>query len=320
MSSQSGIIASQDLVDSFKQFTDGNDRFLLVRIDNETLVVHGTVPTAGSLVQDFESLHQTLTDDQSLFIIARKPDSDQYAFISYVPDNSSVKDKMVYASTKNTVLRNLGLEYFDPILFADHPNEISGDGWQQIEAAETAAKPLTDEERSWEKVKADELYATKRQSLARQDSSKGINFDLGASLQSTLADPSKLDDTLVVFGIQDEKLQLDTTYKLTDPATQLVSKLGTDAPSYNLVGYHGDFYFIYCCPSGSKVRDRMQYATERLSLTKSLEKLGYKLKETVEIGDPDELDLSIFTSEPAATTASAAKPQRFSRPKGPRRR
>ncbi|VEU22385.1 DEKNAAC103513 [Brettanomyces naardenensis] len=228
---------------------------------------------------------------------------------------------MVYASTKNTVLRSLGSEHFQPVIFVNDSDELSAKGWTQFEISEKSSeKPLTEAEKTLEKVKANELFfgvETQKRGLAR-DEARQVRFELEPELEKVLSGGNNLDGKLVTIVIDGEKLTLKGERKMIDPKKELVGSLSKDSPSFNLLGYKGDYFFIYCCPSGSKVRDRMKYATNRLAFTKDLEKKGYELKDAIEVGDPEEIEVGRFDGE--EEVVKEQKTLRFTKPKGPRRR
>ncbi|QPG74769.1 hypothetical protein FOA43_002103 [Brettanomyces nanus] len=351
MSSQSGITASQSLLDSFKQFTLSNRRFFGMRIVGESIEAVNEFDSVGSdcgrsLSHDFDSLHTRLSDTDPMYLVVRRSDVSNgaaYIFISYVPDAARVHDKMIYAASKNTILRNLGSQRFQPILFINSANELSGEGWRQSEISERAAeRPLTEAERSLEKMRRDEavLTGTRKQRLARNEA-RGVSFAVDAGLKRALdeitagrnVDGGEGGESgecgsgfLVTALIDGEELKLAAQTTFADIRRNLIKALKSDEPSYNVVLWNGRYFFIYCCPSGSKVRDRMKYAANRLAFSKSIEQTGVELK-VIEVGDPDEIEMSVFEAEDMEVKQDELRERggkvgglKFAKPRGPRRR
>lgn len=74
-------------------------------------------------------------------------------FISFVPDKAHVRAKMLYASSANTIQRELGgSERFPITLFWTELDEVSPAGWHSYEKHIQASNPLTQEELSLQDV------------------------------------------------------------------------------------------------------------------------------------------------------------------------
>jgi twinfilin-like protein len=65
-------------------------------------------------VEDFELLGDILQDDKPAYVLFRLGDHAEkdWLFISYVPDHAKVRDKMLYASTRATISRQVSPSYF----------------------------------------------------------------------------------------------------------------------------------------------------------------------------------------------------------------
>ena len=60
---------------------------------------------------------------------------------------------MLTASTRLTLVRELGTEHFSNTLFATTKDELTASGWKKTVEHGTLAAPLTEEERSLEDIK-----------------------------------------------------------------------------------------------------------------------------------------------------------------------
>lgn len=60
---------------------------------------------------------------------------------------------MLFASTRLTLVRELGTEHFSSTLSATSKSELTAEGWEQQVARGGLAAPLTEEERSLEGIK-----------------------------------------------------------------------------------------------------------------------------------------------------------------------
>lgn len=77
-------------------------------------------------VEDFELLDGVLEDDKPAYVLYRldEPQGGSWLFISYVPDVAKVREKMLYASTRATISRQVS---FQPGLLTLHlsPTELN---------------------------------------------------------------------------------------------------------------------------------------------------------------------------------------------------
>jgi twinfilin-like protein len=75
----------------------------------------------------------SLTDDEAAYVILRRyPDApDGYVAVTYVPDTAKVRQKMLFASTRLTLVRELGPERFRETLFATSKEELTAEGFKR---------------------------------------------------------------------------------------------------------------------------------------------------------------------------------------------
>ena len=111
MSTKSGIVASEGLLDAFKNIS--SPLVIKVSEDNTQLVPDDNAPNFGTdLADNFVKLNRYLDEifPRPAYIVV--PHEDTYGFISFIPDLAPVREKMLYASTKNTLMTQLGTSNF----------------------------------------------------------------------------------------------------------------------------------------------------------------------------------------------------------------
>lgn len=333
MSSQSGIIPSEELIAQFHEFVNTGRRCLILSIDPTRLVIDikEDVPAGSNVNNDLDHISKDLLNEtECLYLIMRYDDSERnsggkYAFISYVPDNAAVRYKMLYASTRISLLRALGSggEVFDPILFINSREELDSDGWSKILTSIKDEAPLTESEINLRDVKENELIINNSTlSNARKlvsDSNTALLFQLDSKLEEVLKN-EKTVESLLSLEIDNEVLKLSKA-STNIPISALVSALEhiSNGPAYHLyVSAANRCFFILTCPSGSKVKDRMVYATNKQGLLTHLKSLGWDFFKVIEIGDASELEIGDLQEAEKVKTESSSL--RFAKPKGPRRR
>lgn len=95
------------------------------------------------------------------YVVLRRYDDDpKLLAITYVPDSAPVRQKMLFASTRLTLVRDLGLEHFRETIYFTVADEFSEAGFKKHDAHTQLEAPLTEEERALGEVKAAELAAS----------------------------------------------------------------------------------------------------------------------------------------------------------------
>jgi len=79
--------------------------------------------------------------------------------VTYVPDTAPVRQKMLFASTRLTLVRELGSEHFRDTFFATTADELSPAGFDKHDAHTALEAPLTEEEKSLGEVRRAEQEA-----------------------------------------------------------------------------------------------------------------------------------------------------------------
>jgi twinfilin len=156
--------ASQELHDAFNAVkSDPSKRGLIASIKSETLVPVSALPsTSSTFLSDLSNLSSHLKPNEALYILLRHDSSNTtssptFAAVTYVPDSAPVRQKMLFASTRLTLTRELGGENFTETLFCTVPEELSAEGWKKHEEHTKLENPLTEEERNLEGIKEAEL-------------------------------------------------------------------------------------------------------------------------------------------------------------------
>ena len=110
------------------------------------------------------------------------------------------------------------------------------------------------------------------------------------------------------------------------PISQLSSSISPTEPRYTFYRYTHDFngtssspiLFIYTCPSGSKIKERMLYAaSSRSAVAVAESQAGLKIDKKIEASSPDEISAESIDDDlhPKVEVKKA-----FDRPKRPGRK
>jgi twinfilin-like protein len=189
---------------------------------------------------------------------------------------------MLFASSQLTLRRELGTEHFSETIFCTTPKELSAQGWKDHLAHVASPPPLTEEERGLESIKdaeASEVGGTTRRGAGYAPSdgrADGLGYVAGVGKRAHTGDGvlEALQDLkpggLVTLKIDEaEKIVLAGNPEVGYAPGDVGGRIATDGPRYTI--YHmqepadAGVVFIYTCPTVTKVRDRMIYASTRRS-------------------------------------------------------
>lgn len=318
MSTKSGIVASSRLLDTFRTL----DAPLVIRVseDNTELVEDGDAPELGAeLADSFAQLNRYIGDTFPRPAYVVVPHQQSFGFISFIPDSAPVREKMLYASTKNTLMTQLGTSNFqNKYTFAwTEQDEVTHTNFVQGNVLEAV---LSLDERHVHDLA--NIQTLDRGRMVSMDKPAGgmLLFKVSPLLEEVFL---KLQEQkLVVFDIDVpqeivnlvECSNLVSTSSLVSHLDSLVSK--DPHPFYAVYRYtDGKYAFIYCCPSGSKVKERMVYASNKQGLVSHL-KQQVSIDKVIDAGDVDEIDVGVLLEN----EGKVEEVKRISRPKGPRRR
>lgn len=158
------FVASQELVSKFNELLRSESHFgLLVTIASEELrpLQLLTPSSPASFDANLESLLQPhIKPNEALYVILRRYESaPALVAVTYVPDTAPVRQKMLFASTRLTLVRELGSEHFRDTFFATTADDLTPAGFQRHDAHTALEAPLTEEERSLGEVRRAEQEA-----------------------------------------------------------------------------------------------------------------------------------------------------------------
>jgi len=327
---QSGITASKELVDAFNAFvSNSSQRALLASIEQERLVP-GPVVSARSedFTSDLQLLQSHISSTQAAYVLLRVDPSaaDGFIAITFVPNAAPVRQKMLFASTRLTLVRELGIERFRSTLFATETDELTAQGWAKHEKHEALPAPMTTEEAGLASVKEAEARESGGTGNRRGHVNSKVNVPTGEGVLDALQGLQPGTLVQLKFQLPDETLLLDSAKQNVTP-DDLAAAISTQEPRYSFYSSpsatDSQIIFIYTCPTGSKIKERMVYSTSKSWVRIVAERdAGIVVAKSLEATEPSELTVDLFADGETAEVPSTETRQNtgFSRPKRPGRR
>ena len=173
---------SQELQSAFHELTSSaglQPRGLIASIAGEQIIPTAQIPLRSQeFLDDLEQLETLLKPDEAAYIILRRFNTapNGLVAVTYVPDVANVRQKMLFAASRLTLVRDLGAERFRETLFATTKDELTPDGWRKHDRLGVLEAPLTDEESTLQGVRRAEAEASRGTSARSSHVSNGLSF------------------------------------------------------------------------------------------------------------------------------------------------
>jgi len=305
MTHGSGIPVSKELDVTFSNArTEGGLRYLLVQIQNEQLVEVGRQSLSDSLEHDYKTIHAQLQPKIPTYIVFRLDSKNLSGFewflIAYVPDGSPVKERMLYASTRETFKRQLGLSYFNGELYGSTPEELNYDSFKANQEKGKTEGPLTDKE-----IQHKLSITAIIDPGVSKEYVHSVKFPVSIEAQDKLKalTSHSINFVQLLFDVNKETVELGVAKNVT--LETIKSEFPPDEPRFTLFNYqhtfentpHNSTVFIYYCPDSAKVKLKMLYSTVKAVVTGAAEDLGLKIEKKLEITESGEVNEKYLNSE-----------------------
>jgi len=300
-----GIPVSKDLDVAFSNArTDGGIRYLIVQIKDEQLIEIGRQPLSDSFEQDYKTIHDHLKPKIPSYFILRLDSKNLSGFewflIAYVPDGSHVKERMLYASTRESFKRQLGLSYFNGELYASIPEELSYEAFKSNQEKGKIESPLTEKEIQLKLS----INAVVDPGVSKEYV-HSVKFPLSTEAQDKIKALKSNSINFVQMYVDVAKETVELASAKNTTLETIKSELPVDEPRFTLFNYQHTFentpynqtVFIYYCPDSAKVKLKMLYSTVKAVVTGAAEDLGLKIEKKVEITEPTEITEKQLNSE-----------------------
>ena len=172
----------------------------MVGIEKESLVPLDSISLSSTeFFDDLHALDRLLKEDAAAYIILRRYQNapDGFVAVTYVPDRANVRQKMLFASTRLTLVRELGAERFRETLFATTKEELTAEGWRKHDKHGELKAPLTEEEQTLQGVNEAEAEASMGTTSRSSHVSGSLSFPISDGARQALVALPSGNDNLV---------------------------------------------------------------------------------------------------------------------------
>lgn len=191
MAASSGITVGADLAHAFATAcSDAKIRVFKVELQGETLVCSSSLPAQSSDAVDFDLLQSVLVEKQACYVCYRtdSPPPCCWVFIMYVPTGTSVRDRMLYAATREATKSALGgSSVFCHEMHCGSKDEATYASYSADISASSAPAPKTDGEILKEKLKMLEIAESSGSSSGTGSSGANVAFPLSVEAKAAIS-------------------------------------------------------------------------------------------------------------------------------------
>jgi len=330
MTHSRGIPVCQELADAFNDIRLGNSfRSVKIQIINETLVESGRLGQTDSVENDWAAFQATLEPKIACYIAfrleSRNEHGDEWVLISYVPDGSPVKERMLYASTRDLLKRQLGYSYFLDELHGSSPDDVSWEMYKQHDRKKGVGDaPLTEAEI--------QVSAASRMEIDHGHTREYVHsvmFPMSAQAVQALKNLSGGAQNLVQLRIDPDRETIELRQATNASGDSLGNEIPTDEPCFSFFRWDHQFeganlspvVFLYSCAESSKVKLKMLYSTVKAAAADAASQQGIEISKKFEITEGADVSEEFFQNEfhPAAAEAKKAMKRPTKPGRGPSR-
>ncbi|CAG0890490.1 unnamed protein product [Darwinula stevensoni] len=294
------------------------------------LCLDGSKNTAGNWEDDYDRcILPFVKDKQPCYILYRLDRSGnsgyEWLLVSWSPDDSPIREKMLYASTKATLKKSFGSGQIKEELFGSTKDDVSLQGYWQHKQNEQAPAPLSASEQELADLKKTEGHSdigvdTKHQSLT------GVSLPMSPNARQRLRAfrDCSLDYVQLSIDLQEEMVNAENV-RNASTVSAMVQEVPQDHARFHLFRfrhtYEGDYLespvFIYSMPGYTcSIRERMLYSSCKARVLESIEKeFGIPVIKKLEVSEVGELTEE-FLFEEIHPCRNLHRPA-FAKPRGP---
>ncbi|KAK4814955.1 hypothetical protein QYF61_006899 [Mycteria americana] len=190
MTHQTGIHATTELRDFFAKARNGSVRLIKVVIEDEQLVLGAHKELSRRWDADYDAFVLPLLDEQQPCYVLYRLDSQnaqgyEWLFISWSPDSSPVRLKMLYAATRATVKKEFGGGHIKDEMFGTVKEDVSLSGYQKHVSSCSAPAPLTAAEQELQQIRINEVK-TEISVESKHQTLQGLAFPLQLDAQQAI--------------------------------------------------------------------------------------------------------------------------------------
>mmetsp|Transcript_38494 Transcript_38494/g.96860 ORF Transcript_38494/g.96860 Transcript_38494/m.96860 type:complete len:347 (+) Transcript_38494:77-1117(+) len=337
MAHSSGIPVTKELDDAFSGARQsGNVRFLKIQIKEDSLVCTAQHKMSASLESDYRAMATYVVPRQPCYFVFRLEDAEEgslaaassssqqkqrWLFVSYVPDDSPVKEKMLFGSTREACKKQLGFSFFKDEMQTSELSELTWEAYGAHTTSKCSAAPLTASEvQSHHETVAIVHHGHTKQYV------HSVKFPMSAAAKDAVKKFKSGSLNLAQFEVDPVQETIELVATKTASASSLSGSISDETPGYSIYCYAHTHegksiksnVFVYSCPDYSPIKLKMLHSTVKSTCIDALKDAGVSVDAKIEITEAKELTEALMNETLHPALVEVAKPA-FSRPSRPGR-
>uniref|UniRef100_A0A8C9FNJ6 Twinfilin actin binding protein 2 n=1 Tax=Pavo cristatus TaxID=9049 RepID=A0A8C9FNJ6_PAVCR len=241
MTHQTGIHATTELRDFFAKARNGSVRLIKVIIEEEQLVLGAHKELARRWDMDYDAFVLPLLDEQQPCYVLYRLDSQnaqgyEWLFISWSPDNSPVRLKMLYAATRATVKKEFGGGHIKDEMFGTVKEDVSLSGYQKHVSSCSAPAPLTAAEQELQQIRINEVK-TEISVESKHQTLQGLAFPLQLDAQQAIHALKQKKINYIQLKLDLERETIDLVHTSPTEIADLPKRIPQDSARYHFFLY-----------------------------------------------------------------------------------
>ncbi|CAK6955481.1 hypothetical protein KUCAC02_030788 [Scomber scombrus] len=287
----------------------GAIRIMKIVIINEELVLDSYREPAQSWDRDYDQfLLPLLTPQEPCYILYRLDSQNaqgyEWIFIAWSPDQSPVRQKMVYAATRATLKKEFGGGHIKDELFGTVEDDLCFQGYLRHMSSCSSPAPLTAAEQELQRIKVSEderrrigtPTARARVTIEfgldkRAQTLQGLAFPIQEEAKRALQQLKHKRINYIQLRLDVEKETIELVHTKPTETHELPYRIPTDSPRYHFFifkhSHQGQLQealvFIYSMPGYTcSIKERMLYSSCKNRLLEEVER-DYQLEVTKKV-------------------------------------
>eukprot|EP01012_Entosiphon_sulcatum_P040608 TRINITY_DN54296_c0_g1_i1.p1 TRINITY_DN54296_c0_g1~~TRINITY_DN54296_c0_g1_i1.p1 ORF type:complete len:333 (+),score=57.91 TRINITY_DN54296_c0_g1_i1:49-1047(+) len=298
-------------------------RAVRVDISDEALVFVSATPATANIAEDCQAVAGQTVDNEATYFALQLPDDEGWTLLAFVPDSAKVKQRMLYASTTETLRKGLGVGTVTSTIHCSVKADLAWDSIKETldgRKKATRSDVMTQRERERQQ-EAHAVVAEGVQTSYVHGVAVGFNQEAQAAITGLVSGTVHA----VILRMEDETIGVDLTIASHVQVEDLVQKVTTAEPRFVLFRFHHEHdgtslspvVFAYICPGGCKVKHRMVYSTTKASVVHTSSALGLTIDKKLEFSDATDLTTAGLVSEFHPPTEVESGSPKFTKPTRP---
>ncbi|TYZ59890.1 hypothetical protein PybrP1_009203 [[Pythium] brassicae (nom. inval.)] len=272
------LLLSAELERAFADAQSGGVRFVKASIEGETFALAGVGAASADVRGDAARVAASELAPTSaafvLFCLDVNAPALRWVLLAFVPEAVSVRDKMLYSSSRESLKKQLGHNYF---VGEFHATDVDA------KKKHAADAPLSETERLLK-----ETALLERDTNVKSTAMGVIPFAISQNVREKLAlfKDGKFDWIAMKLNTDDESVEVVKSLESVD-LVDVQGAVDQKAPSFVTYRYRGALaaskpvlIFLYVCPEEAPVRQKMVYSTCKATVLAATSELGLEFDKT----------------------------------------